>query len=197
MRASTRVSLVLGIVVLLGAGTEALAQDQHASAPVRRSSSPSGYVIGPTDVLQVVVWKEPDLTREVTVRVDGMITIPLLGDVQAAGRAPQDVAESLEKALARYIEAPHVSVLVSQAASARFYVIGRVVRSGEFPLSGRTTVLQGLALAGGFQEFAKLKDIVVVQRDGTVLPFNFERIAEGKDMSQNVVLKPGDTILVP
>jgi polysaccharide export outer membrane protein len=167
------------------------------SPAARQPAAPSGYVIGLTDVLQVVVWKEPDLTRDVTVRLDGMITLPLLGDLQAAGRAPKELAESLEKALARYIETPRVAVLVSQATSARFYVVGQVARSGEFPLSGSTTVLQGLALAGGFREFAKPKNIVVIQRDGTVIPFNFERIADGKDMSRNVVLEPGDTILVP
>jgi polysaccharide export outer membrane protein len=197
VRAPAQAALILGIVALPDPCGGALAQEQAASAPRRQASAPSGYVIGSADVLQIVVWKEPDLTREVTVRIDGMITVPLLGDLQAAGLAPQEVAQSLEKALARYIEAPRVAVLVSQANSARFYVIGQVVRSGEFPLAGGTTVLQGLALAGGFRDFAKLKDIVVIQRDGTVFPFNFERIAEGKDLSQNVVLTPGDTILVP
>ncbi|MCH7761276.1 polysaccharide biosynthesis/export family protein [candidate division TA06 bacterium] len=196
-RASSKAALVFGIAALLGAGSWALAQEQGVSPAARQSSAPSGYVIGPMDVLQIVVWKEPDLTREVTVRLDGMITLPLLGDLQAAGRAPKQLAESLEKALERYIEAPRVAVLVSRATSARFYVVGQVARSGEFPLSGSTTVLQGLALAGGFREFAKPKNIVVIRRDGTVIPFNFERIADGKDMSQNVVLEPGDTILVP
>jgi polysaccharide export outer membrane protein len=196
-RASSPAAFVFGIAALLGAGGWALAQEMDVSPAAGQSSAPSGYVIGDTDVLQVVVWKEPDLTREVTVRLDGMITLPLLGDLQAAGRAPKQLAESLEKALERYIEAPRVAVLVSRATSARFFVVGQVARSGEFSLSGSTTVLQGLALAGGFREFAKPKDIVVIRKDGKVIPFNFERIADGKDMSQNVVLEPGDTILVP
>jgi polysaccharide export outer membrane protein len=190
-------ALVIAIAVLVGPGGWALAQEQVRRPAEQRSPSPSEYVIGVSDVLQVVVWKEPDLTREVTVRLDGMITIPLVGDLEAEGRAPWQLAESLEQALRRYIEAPQVTVLVSQANSARFYIVGRVARSGEFALSGGTTVLQGLALAGGFQEFAKIKDIVIIRRDGEVIPFNFERIADGRDMAQNIVLKPGDTIVVP
>jgi len=197
VRALAQVALAMGIVAFLDAAGWVFAQEQTASPAKQQSSPDSGYLIGPTDVLQVVVWKEPDLTREVTVRMDGMITVPLLGDVPAAGQAPDQLAASLEKALERYVEAPKVVVIVSRAASARFYVVGQVVRSGEFPLSGRTTVLQGLALAGGFKEFAKLKDIVIIQSDGTVFPFNFERITSGKDMTQNVVLQAGDTIVVP
>jgi len=193
VRASAQAALVSGIVALLITSGWVFAQEQAA----RELSTPSGYVIGRTDVLQIVVWKEPDLTHEVTVRLDGMITVPLLGDLQAAGRAPKQLAESLAKGLERYIEAPRVAVVVSQATSARFYVVGQVTSSGEFSLSGGTTVLQGLALAGGFKAFAKLKDIVVIQKNGTVIPFNFERIADGKDISQNVVLNPGDTIVVP
>jgi polysaccharide biosynthesis/export protein len=189
--------ILLGIVALVAVSRSAAAQDQGDGDPSTRETTSSGYVIGPADVLRIVVWKEPDLTRDVTVRPDGMITVPLLGDVPAAGRAPNQVAESLAEALKRYIESPQVVVIVSQATSARFYVLGRVTRSGEYPLTGGTTVLQGLALAGGFQEYAKMKDIVVVKGDGTVVPFNFDRIADGKDVSQNLPLDPGDTIVVP
>ncbi len=155
------------------------------------------YTIGPSDILQVVVWKEPDLSRDATVRFDGMITMPLLGDLQAAGRTPAQLAETIGTALRRYIEAPRVTVGVSQANSARFYVVGQVTRSGEFPWSPRTTVLQGLALAGGFREFAKTDSIVIVRGDQTVLPFSYKRVTEGKDTSQNVLLAPGDTVVVP
>jgi polysaccharide export outer membrane protein len=156
-----------------------------------------GYKIGPADILQVNVWKEPDLTREFEVRLDGMITLPLVGDLLASGRTPSQLAETLTKELGRFIEAPRVTVGV-RANSARFYVVGQVTKSGEFPLTGRTTVVQGLALAGGFKEFANTAGIVIVRQDQTVIQVNYKRIADGKDVStQNVFLAPGDTVVVP
>jgi len=117
--------------------------------------------------------------------------------VPAAGRAPGEVAEGLAKELERFVQTPRVTVIVSQANSARFFAIGQVMKSGEYPLARRMTVLQGLALAGGFKDFAKTDSVVIVRQDQTVVPVNFKRIAEGKDVSQNVVLAAGDTIVVP
>jgi polysaccharide export outer membrane protein len=168
-----------------------------AASPGAAQEGPGAYRIGPSDTLQVIVWKEPDLSRDVTVRFDGMVSIPLLGDVLAAGRTPAQLAESLTTSLRQFIEAPRVTVGVGQANSLRFFVVGQVTRSGEYPLADRTTVLQGLALAGGFRDFAKPESIVVVRRDQTVVPVNYKRIADGRDMSQNVLLSPGDTIVVP
>jgi polysaccharide biosynthesis/export protein len=176
----------------------AFAADRLA-APAEVTVAPAapGYVIGLGDVLRVVVWKEPDLTLEAAVRPDGMITFPLLGDLPAAGRLPGELARTLVTELDRFIEKPRVTVSVSQATSARVYVVGQMVRPGEFPLSGRMTVLKALALAGGFKEFARPDSIVIIREDQTVIPFNFKRIAEGKDVSQNVLLLAGDTIVVP
>jgi polysaccharide export outer membrane protein len=133
----------------------------------------------------------------VTVRPDGMITVPLLGDVPAAGRVPSQLASTLVDGLERFVEKPRVTVSVTQAISARVYVVGQVGRPGEFPLSGRLTVLKALALAGGFKEFARSDSIVIVREDQSVIPFNYKRIAEAKDVSQNVLLVAGDTIVVP
>jgi polysaccharide biosynthesis/export protein len=166
------------------------------------------YRIGPGDVLQLFVWKEPELTREVAVRPDGKVTIPLLGDVDATGRLPQQLATDVTKMLARFIEVPVVTIGVKSSNSARFYVLGQVGHPGEFPLAGRTTVLQGLALAGGFREYARTDGIVVVRQDRgvfvpkgrpseTFIPVNYKKLEDGKDLSQNIVLAPGDTILVP
>lgn len=171
------------------------AQDARPAAP--RPTALALYTIGPSDVLHVVVWKEPDLTLDVTVRPDGYITYPLAGDVEAAGLTPGKLAESLSKRLERFVETPKVTVVVSQTNSARFFVVGQVTKPGEFPLSGRSTVIQALALAGGLREFAKSESIVIVREDQTVIPVNYKRIAEGKDVSQNVVLARGDTIVVP
>jgi polysaccharide export outer membrane protein len=191
----SRILLVLGVTI---AGTTlAAAQETTVRTAAREKVTAPAYTIGPGDVLHITVWKEPDLTLDVTVRFDGMVTVPLLGDQQAAGRLPAELAESLAKGLARFVEAPRVTVSVIQANSARFYVMGQVVKPGEFPLSSHTTLLQALALAGGFKEFAKADSIVIVRADQTVVPVNYKRIADGKDASQNVGLGPGDTVVVP
>ena len=156
-----------------------------------------GYTIGLGDVLRVVVWKEPDLTVDATVRLDGMITMPLLGDVAAAGRVPGQLAAALAAELDQFVEKPRVTVTVVQASSARVYVVGQMMRPGEFPLSGGLTVLKALALAGGFKDFARPESIVIIREDQSVIPFNYKRVADGKDASQNVVLAAGDTIVVP
>jgi polysaccharide export outer membrane protein len=190
--------LVVGTLLLVAcAGDPAIAQERVAKPAVRGAAPASGYLIGLGDILRITVWKEPDLTLDVTVRLDGMITLPLLGDVQAAGRVPSQLAGSLVTELKRFIENPRVTVTVTQATSARIYVVGQMVRPGEFPLSGRMTVLKALALAGGFKEFAKPDSIVIVREDQTVIPFNYKHVGEGKDMSQNVLLAAGDTIVVP
>jgi polysaccharide export outer membrane protein len=186
--------VALGLVVCLeGPGSAGAAEPKRAEG----GAWSAGYTIGLGDVLRVAVWRELELTLDVTVRPDGMITVPLLGDVPAAGRTPQKLAETLMGELQRLIENPRVTVSVSQATSARVYVVGQTLRPGEFPLSGRMTVLKALALAGGFKEFARPESIVIVREDQTVIPFNYKRVAEGKDVSQNVLLAAGDTIVVP
>ena len=202
----------LPVVLLLVAATATAAAAQNTQrrpaapapatpVPVPAAGAPAPpagtYAIGPADVLRIAVWKEPDLNVEATVRTDGMISFPLLGDVRAGGVTPDALATTLAKRLERFVEAPKVTVSVLQANSARFYVLGQVAKPGEFPLGSRSTVLQALALAGGFKEFAKPESIVIVREDQTVLPVNYKRIAEGKDVSQNVVLQRGDTIVVP
>jgi polysaccharide biosynthesis/export protein len=188
--------VIFGLAASLA--TPAMPQERPpAKAAPTGTSGYSGYLIGLGDVLRVVVWKEPDLTLDVTVRPDGMITLPLIGDVQAAGRGPSQLAGNLVAELERFVESPRITVTVSQATSARIYVVGQMMRPGEFPLSGRMTVLKALALAGGFKDFAKPDSIVIVREDQTVIPFNYKRIADGKDLSQNVLLAAGDTIVVP
>jgi polysaccharide export outer membrane protein len=196
LRASALAALVVGVAGWAWAQGPA-AKELAARPSVRGSVPATPYLIGPADVLRVAVWKEPDLNLDVTVRVDGMISFPLLGDVEAAGLTPTKLGENLAKRLERFVEAPKVTVSVSQANSARFYVLGQVAKPGEFPLASRSTVLQALALAGGFKEFAKPESIVIVREDQTVVPVNYKRIAEGKDVSQNILLHRGDTIVVP
>ena len=198
MRLSRIIVLALGLASLAGA-QPSLAQPPATAptAPTAPRAAASAYTIGPGDVLKVIVWKEPDLSQDVTVRMDGMMTFPLLGDLEAAGRSPGRLAETLTKGLEKFVQSPRVTVAIAQANSARFYVIGQVARPGEFPLTSPTTVLQGLALAGGLKEFAKADSIVIVRADQTIVPVNYKRIAEGKDVSQNVSLARGDTVVVP
>lgn len=186
-------TVALWTLTLALAGGSPLAAQPAEPAAVKTA----GYTVGPADVLQIIVWKEPELTRDVTVRFDGMVTVPLLGDLQAAGQTPAKLAEEVAKGLEKYVQAPRVTVAVLQANSARFYIVGQVGKSGEFALSGRTTVLQALALAGGFKDFAKSENIVIIRADQTIVPVNYKRIADGREAGQNVVLAPGDTIVVP
>jgi peptidoglycan/LPS O-acetylase OafA/YrhL len=194
VRTTGMVVSTLGLALCLGSPGPARAAEAHA---VERAPALQGYTIGLGDTLRIAVWKEPELTLDVTVRPDGMITMPLLGDVEAAGRSPGTLASTLTAELGRLVESPRVTVSVTQATSARVYVVGQMLRPGEFPLSGRMTVLKALALAGGFKEFARPENIVIVREDQTVIPFNYKRVAEGKDLSQNILLAAGDTILVP
>src|SRR5205823_3598657 len=147
------------------------------------------------------VWKEPELTTEVFVRLDGRVTVPLLGDIEAAGRSPNHLASEIQAKLARFLEVPpQVTVTVSQAVSARFFILGEVARSGAYPLQTRTTVLQALSLAGGFGQFAKRERILVIREHKgkkSALRLNYSEIETGGGLDQNIALEAGDVILVP
>jgi polysaccharide export outer membrane protein len=167
------------------------------------------YRIAPGDVLQVFVWKEPELSREVRVRPDGYLTVPLLGDLLAVGKTSKGLAAELSQALAQYVNAPVVTVTLGESSTLRFYIVGEVNKPGEFPLLGRTTVMQALALAGGFREYAKTEDIKILRQElvsmaggrprtrELVLALNYKAIAQGQNLQQNYVLKAGDVIVVP
>ena len=189
-----------GFALLFGVGAALSFADQVAETPTASRNPVVEYRIGAGDVLQLFVWKEPDLTREITVRFDGKVTVPLLGDLEAVGRTPQGLSDEISASLARFLAAPQVTLGVLHANSARFHVLGQVAKPGDFPLTRRTTILQALALAGGFKEFAKTDSILIIRQEGegeTALPFNYKKIEGGRDLSQDTVLRPGDTILVP
>lgn len=159
------------------------------------------YVIGIGDILEIVTWKEPDFSREeVLVRLDGRISFPLLDDIQAAGQTPVQLKKRIEARLKEYVAAPSVTVTVRNAASQRFYILGEVAHTGEYPLVKDLTVLQAFAIAGGFTEWASKKEIILFRKeDGKekVIQINYKDIIKDKDFSQNVVIKPDDTIIVP
>ena len=159
------------------------------------------YVIGDGDILEIVTWREPDFTREeVTVRLDGKISFPLLDDVVAANRTPTQLKFDIQNRLSEFVENPQVTVTVRNPASKRFYILGEVVNTGEYPLSKNLTVLQAFALAGGFTEWASKKEIILFRRiDGKdqVIRINYKQIVKGNDFEQNVSLMADDTIIVP
>ncbi len=187
------------VVVSLGAAARPAIAAQ-APAPPAPAEELSSYSVAPGDVLKIAVWKEPELSGEVFVRLDGMITVPLVGDIRAAGKSTAQIATEVRDGLRPFLETPQVTVTVSQAISARFYVIGEVTTSGAFPLTGRITVLQALALAGGFREFAKRERIVVIREsrgERKAILFNFRDLEAGINLDQNIVVEAGDTVIVP
>jgi polysaccharide biosynthesis/export protein len=159
------------------------------------------YIIGIDDILSINVWKEAEVSRIVPVRSDGMISLPLAGEVMAGGRTPKALKAEITEKLKNYISEPEVTVIVQEMRSKKFNILGQVARPGSFPLTNSLTVLDGLALAGGFRDFAKKKGIYVLRKkaDGSQerFPFNYNEVIKGNHAEQNIKLQPGDTVVVP
>lgn len=159
------------------------------------------FVIGNDDVLAVSVWKEPDISKSVPVRSDGKISLPLVGEVEAAGQTPLKLEQEIASRLKSYISEPEVTVIVQQINSQKFNILGQVTKPGAYPLTNSPTVLDAIAVAGGFRDFAKRNRIYVLRQnaDGTQarLTFNYKEVIKGQNTAQNVKLQPRDTIVVP
>ena len=158
------------------------------------------YVIGIPDLLKIVVWRNPELSVEVPVRRDGMISVPLVDDVQAEGLTPLELKEVLTAALAEYVTAPDVTVIVQQTYSHTVTVVGGVARSGQIPLTRQMRVLEAIATMGGFNTWAKKDRIKVIRKiegDTVEYVFSFGAYAAGKAPESNLLLRPGDTVVVP
>jgi len=191
--------LCVAVSLAVGARPATAAQAVAETAPAAADEM-AAYSVAPGDVLRIAVWKEPELSGDAFVRLDGMITVPLVGDVKAAGKTTEQIATEVRTRLRPFLETPQVTVTVSQAVSARFYVIGEVTTSGAFPLTGRITILQALALAGGFREFAKRERIVLIREkhgERKAIPFNFRDLEAGINLEQNIAVESGDTLIVP
>lgn len=189
--AATRRSatLLLGLIAILA-----------CAAPKAQDSLPMPYIINAGDVISVIVWKEEDLQRQVLVRPDGAFSFPLAGEIQATGKSVADVQQELTERLTRYIPDPVVTVATEQILGNRIYVIGQVTRPGEFVATSRIDVVQALSLAGGFTPFAQKNDILILRRRNGILedlPFRYNEIEKGKNLAQNIILQPGDAIVVP
>ncbi len=205
MKKCLSLQLMILVLLLIGAAQALVGQDvqqaPQASESAAQVHSRPQYVIGSGDVLAINVWKEAELTRTVLVRPDGRISLPLIGEVQAAGRTTDQVqAEILDK-LSSFISHPQVNVIVQEIKSRTFNVVGKVVKPGEYDLIRPMNVLDGVALSGGFTEFAKKSKIYVLRKspDGKtiMLHFDYKKVIKGEALNQNVPLQPGDTIVVP
>jgi len=201
-RSALATSLLLSSVTLAmwaqNAATERPNKDDKSSPAAASPSSSTSYVIGSEDTVHVSVWKEPDLTATLPVRPDGMISLPLLNDVQAAGLTPMELATSITTRLKKYLAYPRVTVVLTTINNKRVYVTGEVLHSGSITLMPNMTVLQALASAG-FTQFANTKKIYVMRTEnGTQqkFPVNYKNLLRG-DATTNIILKPGDTIVVP
>jgi polysaccharide export outer membrane protein len=170
-------------------------------SPSRITHPDNTYIIGEDDVLSINVWKEPDLTRSITVRSDGKISLPLIGDLQAAGRTPTQLEQDIAASLRNYITDPQVTVIVQEIRSQKFNIFGQVNKPGSYLLTADTTIVDALALAGGFKDFAKKKSIYILrqnpQGEESRISFNYQEFIKGKNVSQNIKIKPHDTIVVP
>ncbi len=159
------------------------------------------YLLGPEDVLKVAVWKDEQLTQEMVVRPDGMISFPLIGEVMAAGRMVEDVRSEITKRLMKYLPTPNVTVTVLKVESYRIYVLGRVLKPGEYQAGHHTDVLQALSMAGGLTPYAAENDIKIIRRqqggEELVFPFRYGDARKGKELHQNIVLQRGDVVMVP
>lgn len=193
LRKGWQAALVGGL--LLGGGCA------HSPQVTEQEEHEEAFRIGREDVLDVAVWRDPDLSRTVPVRPDGMISLPLLGDVQAAGRTPDALAEELRQGLGPYIQDPRVSVIVREVNSTRVYVTGEVATPGAYALRGRMSLVQAIALAGGFSDFADREGIRIIRAadegDGAILRVRYSDLIREDAERRGLRLRPGDTVVVP
>jgi polysaccharide export outer membrane protein len=209
----SRLSQAVGLLALAGflgvavpSAAQAPAGARPADGPARPAAPavdvPPEYVIGPQDVLGINFWRDTDMTGDVTVRPDGRITLPLVGDVQAAGLTPEALKKKIEAVAAPlFKEQPAITVVVRTINSRKVFITGNVTNPGAHVLTGPLTVMQLISLAGGVTEFGKKNKITVIRTEAggkqIVMPFNYEDVSKGKNIAQNIILQPGDTVVVP
>jgi polysaccharide export outer membrane protein len=192
-----------GSTVVLGQGQKptqaAGAQTQAAPAATGVAVSPD-FVVGPEDVLGILFWREAEFSGDVAVRPDGRITLPLIGDIVAAGVTPAALREQIQTAASKYLTDPNVTVIVRQINSRKVFITGQIGQPGSYPLTGPRTVMQLISLAGGLTQYAKAQEISILRQEQgrtRALNFNYKDVALGKNVQQNIQLQPGDTIVVP
>jgi len=202
VRAAVWALMAAGLGVGLGLATTVEAAGDAAPAPTAApaAAEAGGYGVNPGDILEISVWKEEDLQKQTVVRPDGWFSFPLTGDIRAEGHTVEEVRREVASRVARFVPDPVVSVAILEPRGSKVYVLGQVNRPGEFPINRFVDVIQALSIAGGTTPFAQLDNIKILRREGgtqVAIPFAYGDIAAGKRLQQNIVLKPGDTVLVP
>jgi polysaccharide export outer membrane protein len=198
-----KIILFIGLAVLVACGGNIPSVKTLTKDPKSNRSAPStinSYVIGPGDVLAVDIWKEPELSKQVSVRLDGNISLPLVNDIRAAGLTPTELRNYLTIRYRDYVEVPEVSVTLVESRSRKIYVLGKVNTTGEQVLEKNMTFLQAISRAGGLGEWADTSDIRLIRKiNGVEKTFriDYDAIISGEDLSQNILLQPDDTIFVP
>ncbi len=191
---------LLGLALVLALGCapriSPTVEAQAAAAQVVEDK----YQLGPEDVIEISVWKEPDLTKQLAVRPDGKISYPLIGEVQAAGKTVKQLREDISKRLEKYVTDAQVTVILLKTQYYKIYVMGKVNKPGEFLVGRPATVMQALAMAGGLTPFASPTRIVIIRKTGNTeqtLPFDYKAVSRGEFLEQNITLLPGDVVVVP
>jgi polysaccharide biosynthesis/export protein len=184
-------------------GVPALPPAAAAAVAAPRATDPvvpPGYVIGTDDVLSIVYWKDKDMSADAKVRPDGRIALPLINEVMAAGLTPEELHAKIAEESKKYMEDANITVVVREINSRKAFITGEVNKPGPYPLTAPTTVMQLISMAGGLREYANAKKIMIMRSENgkqISLPFNYKDVAGGKKLTQNIQLKPGDTVVVP
>jgi len=204
MRLTTIGLLSIIALTFSGAGEAGPQARAPQASPTTASGTttplPAGYVIGAGDLLSIVFWRDKDMSADVAVRPDGKISLPLINEVGAAGSTPEELRTRLVEAAGKFVEDPDVTVVVKEIRSRNVYINGNVARPNMYPLVGDMTVLQLIAVAGGLQEYADSKNIKVIRTENgrqQYYKFNYKDVVNQKRTTDNIVLKPGDTVVVP
>lgn len=196
------VVVLIGMVLCAFGCAQQISPSVAARAAAAEVSPPDQerYKLGPEDVIEVSVWKEPDMTKTLVVQPDGKVFYPLIGEVRAVGKTVKEVQDEISKRLEKFVTDAAVTVILLKAQHYRFYVTGKVNKPGEFLVGRPTSVLQAIAMAGGLTPFASTRNIKIVRKTGSfdeIYPFNYKEVAKGLLMSQDIILQPGDVVVVP
>jgi polysaccharide export outer membrane protein len=207
MKQEVRTAILVAMLAVTAAGVAAAQTSAKAPqlAAARAGAAvvapPSDFVIGPEDVLGVVFFREKDMSADVVVRPDGKISLPLMNDIQAAGLTPDQLRERVQTEASRFFEDPNATVIVKQINSRKVFITGQIAHPGPFPVVQPTTVLQLIAMAGGLNEFADLENIIIWRTNDlgqqVSYAFNYKAVSRRRNLQQNIMLKPGDTVVVP
>ncbi len=194
------ISSVLCLTVLLGCSPHFTPVDAQAEAALVAQTAQENYQLGPEDNIEISVWKEPELTKQLVVRPDGKISYPLVGEIQAAGMTVKQLQDEISKRLAKYVTDANVTVILLKTQYYKVFVTGKVNKPGDFIVGRPTDVMQAISMAGGLTPFASPKSIVVLRKVGgkeEMFPFNYNAVSRGESLEQNRTLLPGDVVVVP